>query len=177
MGARAGMNRMSWDLRLDPPLTDGPRESPTAPQGPLVLPGTYTVTVQPGDGVTPLKGTIRVEGDPRVVFSDADRRTRQTTLLKLYDLQKSLAATRAASATARVASDTQLAQLQAEITAQINAASILSRAIEGFSALPTSDQRRQVEWVLDDAAKTVGALNRILHTDMPAPPRPIGKQR
>ena len=174
MAARAGMNRMSWDLRLEPPLADLLRESPAAPQGPLVLPGTYHVTVQPGgSGSTPLKGTLRVEGDPRVAFSDADRRARQATLLKLYDLQKSLAATRAASATARVASDTQLGQLQAELSAHINAAGALSRAIEGYSALPTSDQRRQVEWLLDDAARTVGALNRILHTETPALPRPL----
>jgi photosystem II stability/assembly factor-like uncharacterized protein len=172
MPSRAGMNRVSWDLRLEPPL-DGPRESPNAPQGPLVLPGVYTVSVLAGgtDGAV-LKGALRVDGDPRVVFSDADRRARQAALMKLYDLQKSLAATRAASATARVASDTQLGQLQAEVAAEINTASTLSRAIEGYSAPPTSDQRRQIEWVLDDAARTVSALNRVLHTDMPALPRP-----
>jgi hypothetical protein len=166
------MNRVSWDLRLEPPL-DGSRESPNAPQGPLVLPGVYTVTVRAGgaDGAV-IKGTLRVEGDPRVVFSDADRRSRQAALMKLYDLQKSLAATRAASAAVRVASETQLAPLQAELAAEINTASALSRAIEGYSGLPTSDQRRQIEWVLEDGARTVSALNRVLHTEMPAPPRP-----
>jgi len=63
----------------------------------------------------------------------------------------------------------QLAQLQAEVSAEINAAAALSRAIEGYSGLPTSDQRRQIEWLLDDAARSVGALNRVLHTDMPLP--------
>ena len=168
---RAGMNRVSWDLRIEPPFVEGPRESP--PQGPLVLPGVYTVTVQPGGtDAALLKGTLRVDGDPRTTFPDADRRTRQATLLKLYDVQKSLAALRSASATARVASDSQLGPLQAEVAAEINAASALSRAIEGFSGLPTTDQRRQVDWLLEDAARTVSALNRVLHAETPALPRP-----
>jgi photosystem II stability/assembly factor-like uncharacterized protein len=171
MAARAGMNRASWDLRHEPPFREGPRESP--PQGPLVLPGAYVVTVQ-GSGPefpAPLKGTLRVDGDPRVAFADADRRARQAMLLKLYELQKSLAALRATSATARVASDSQLGSLQAEIGMEISTASTLSRAIEGFSALPTSDQRRQVEWLLEDAARTIGAVNRVLHAETPALPR------
>jgi hypothetical protein len=137
-----------------------------------VLPGVYTVTIKARGADGPvLKGELRVDSDPRVTFNDADRRARQTTLLTLYELQKSLAATRATTATARLASDTELGKLQADLTAELSTASTLSRAIEGFSGLPTADQRRQVEWVLDDAAKTVEALNRVLHTDMPAPPR------
>ena len=185
--ARAGMNRLSWDLRLEPPLDPSTRlgagafggeagagagaAGPNAALGPLVLPGVYTVTVQGGGDNLALKGTLRVEGDPRVVFPDADRRARQAVLMKLYDLQKSLAAARAASAAARLASDTQLGQLQAEIAAEIGTAANLARAIEGYSGLPTSDQRRQIDWLMDDATRTVAALNRILHTDMPALPR------
>jgi hypothetical protein len=138
--------------------------------GPLVLPGVYTVTVTvAGVGGKPLKGELRVEGDPRVSFSDADRRARQAALLMLYELEKSLSAARASSATARVGADTRLAQLQAEIAAELNTASALSRAIEGYSGLPTSDQRRQIEWVVDDGSKTLDALNRVLRTEMPAP--------
>jgi photosystem II stability/assembly factor-like uncharacterized protein len=175
--ARAGMNRVSWDLRMEPPVPDGTRDGPAAagavgvpPLGPLVLPGVYTVTVS-GAGLEgrTLKGELRVEGDPRVNFPEADRRARQTMLLNLHELQKSLAVARATTATARVASDTRLAQLQAEINAELNTASTLSRAIEGYSGLPTSDQRRQVEWVLDDAKKTVDALNQVLRTEMPIP--------
>ena len=70
-----------------------------------------------------------------------------------------------------MASDARLAQLQAEITAELNTASALSRAIEGYSGLPTSDQRRQIDWVFDDASKTIEALNQVLRTEMPAPAR------
>ena len=171
--ARAGMNRVSWDLRMEPVSNTG-RETlagtiggPLA--GPLVLPGVYTVTVTVAGVGKPLKGELRVEGDPRVSFSDADRRSRQAALLTLYELEKSLSAARASSATARVGADTRLAQLQAEIAAELNTASALSRAIEGYSGLPTSDQRRQIEWVVDDGSKTVDALNRVLRTETPAP--------
>ena len=76
-------------------------------------------------------------------------------------------------ATARAGADTRLAQLQAEIAAELMTASALSRAIEGYSGLPTSDQRRQIDWVVDDGSKTVDALNRVLRTEMPAPAPPM----
>jgi photosystem II stability/assembly factor-like uncharacterized protein len=175
---RAGMNRVSWDLRMEPPVADASQQAAAAgavggsPAGPLVLPGVYSVTVSgvTVDGRT-LKGELRVDGDPRVSFPDADRRARQTVLLTLYELQKSLARARVTTATARVASDARLAQLQTEIAAELNTASALSRAIEGYSGLPTSDQRRQIDWVLDDASKTIDALNQVLRTEMPAPVR------
>ena len=137
-----------------------------------MLPGVYRVTVN-GVGVDgrALEGELRVEGDPRVAFPDADRRARQTVLLTLHELQKSLAEARATTAAAGVASDVRLAQLQAEITAALNTASALSRAIEGYSGLPTTDQRQQIDWVLDDASKTIGALNQVLRTEMPVPAR------
>jgi len=181
--SRAGLNRVSWDLRMEPPVPDGSRDAPAvggfggAPQGPLVLPGVYAVTVS-GAGRS-LKGELHVEGDPRVIFADADRRTRQTVLLNLYALQKSLTAARAAGATAvgqldapgrttqasRAEVSSRLTQVQSELVAQFNAVNGLSRAIEGYSGLPTADQRRQLDWAFEDAAKAVEALNRVLQTD------------
>ena len=143
-----------------------------------MLPGLYTITVNV-DGHS-LKGELRVEGDPRVTFTDADRRTRQTALLNLYALQKSLSAARAAGAAAagqldapggqglvsnRVDAGSRLTQVQSDLVAQFNVVSNLSRAIEGYSGLPTADQRRQLDWAFDDAARAVEALNRVLQTD------------
>ena len=148
------------------------------PAGPLVLPGVYAVTVEAA-GRT-LKSELRVEGDPRITFSDADRRTRQTALLNLYALQKSLTAARVAGATAAGHLDTpgpngivsnradtasRLTQVQADLVAQFNAVTNLARAIEGYSGLPTADQRRQIDWAFDDAAKAIEAMNRVLQTD------------
>jgi hypothetical protein len=183
---RAGLNRVSWDMRLEPPVPATPRDAAGAgaggfgapPQGPLVLPGAYTVAVT-ADGRL-MKTELRVEGDPRVAFSDADRRSRQTALLNLYALQKSLTAARAAGATAagqldtpggrginssRADAGTRLTQVMADLVAQFNAVNGLSRAIEGYSGLPTTDQRRQVDWAFDDAARAVDMLNNVLQAE------------
>ncbi len=185
--SRRGLNRASWDLRLEPPVADAQRVAPAAggsggpPQGPLVLPGVYTVTV--GGAGRSLKGELRVEGDPRVAFSDADRRSRQTALLNLYALQKSLMAARVAGANAagqldtpgasgiasrRVDTASRLAQVHSELVAHFNAVTSLSRAIEGYSGPPTADQRRQLDWAFDAAARTIDALNSVLQTDTAA---------
>ena len=182
--SRAGLNRATWDLRMEPPVTGGVREAPAVggfggtPQGPLVLPGVYTITVDAAG--RSLNGELRVEGDPRVTFTDADRRARQTALLNLYGLLKSLSAARAAGATAvglldtpggrgivsnRSDTSTRLTQAQADLVAQFNAVNNLSRAIEGYSGLPTADQHRQIDWAFDDAAKAVEAMNQLLQTD------------
>jgi photosystem II stability/assembly factor-like uncharacterized protein len=186
---RAGLNRASWDLRMAPPVPDAQHEAPSAggfggpAQGPLVLPGVYTVTV--GAAGRSLKGELRVEGDPRVTFSDADRRTRQTALLNLYALQKSLSAARVAGATAAGQLDTpggrgitssradaasRLTRVQGDLVAQFNAVTGLSRAIEGYSGLPTADQRRQIDGAFDEAGKAIEAMNLLLNSDV-APSR------
>ena len=180
---RAGLNQVSWDLRMEPPIADGARDNPAPaagpgapPQGPLVVPGTYTVTIRAGERA--LNGAIRVDGDPRVTFPDADRQARQAALINLYDLQKTLAAARTASRFAITRLDalkradnsekslqTRVSQLQAEITAELTTASALSRAIEGYSGLPTADQRRQIDWVFHDVSTTVEMLNALLRND------------
>jgi hypothetical protein len=169
---------------MEPPVPDGPRDAPAvggfggAPQGPLVLPGVYRVTVNAAG--RSLKGELRVDGDLRITFSDADRRSRQTALLNLYALQKSLTAARAAGAAAAGQLDTpggsgltsnradaasRLARVQADLVAQFNAVNNLSRAIEGYSGLPTADQRRQLDWAFEDAARAIAAMNAVLQTD------------
>jgi hypothetical protein len=168
---------------MEPPIADGLRDAAApiagpnaAPQGPLVAPGAYAVAVHLGG--RELKGPLRVEGDPRVTFSEADRLARQMTLLNLYELQKTLASSRTASRFAMTRLDslkggadadhalhTRVTQLQAEIAAELNTVSALSRAIEGFSGLPTTDQRRQVDWAFQDVSTTVETLNKLLQSD------------
>jgi hypothetical protein len=141
-----------------------------------VVPGAYAVAVRVAG--RELKGPIRVEGDPRVTFSDADRMARQTAMLNLYELQKTLASSRTASRFAITRLDslkgntdadravhTRVTQLQAELTAELNTVSALSRAIEGYSGLPTTDQRRQVDWAFQDVTTTVETLNTLLQND------------
>src|SRR5205823_11619681 len=60
------------------------------------------------------------------------------------------------------------AALQRDVEQQLSASNTLSRAIEGFSALPTTDQHRQIDWAFDDAARTVDDVNRFLQKEVPA---------
>ena len=179
-GRRQGLNHVVWDLRMEPPVAETSRDLAVpsglggAILGPLVLPGVYTVTL---NAVTrQLKSELRVEGDPRIPFSEADRRTRQTALVNLYELQKSLVAARSTLTTASNQRDVSsgLLPLQAQVASELNTAGTLSRAIEGYSGLPTADQRRQLDWLFDDASKTIAAINRVLQSDVRTPSRPVG---
>jgi photosystem II stability/assembly factor-like uncharacterized protein len=196
--ARRGLNRVSWDLRMEPPVPEANREPFAAGSfaatalGPTVLPGMYTVhirsaasgsarmrTLTPTGKAVDLKAPLRVDADPRVSFSTADRLTRQTLLLNLYELQKTLASARAAARTATGQVDAlrndgktvkstagpRLSQIQAEITSQLNTAAGVSRAIEGYSGLPTADQRLQIDWAFDDARKMIDELNGMLRSE------------
>jgi photosystem II stability/assembly factor-like uncharacterized protein len=73
----AGLNRASWDLRLEPPVRPEPGEGGGGgfgpPRGPLVPPGSYTVTLSLGP--TSESQTVVVEEDPRIHISEGDRRT------------------------------------------------------------------------------------------------------
>ncbi|HXI27786.1 MAG TPA: hypothetical protein VNG89_05180, partial [Vicinamibacterales bacterium] len=185
---RAGLNRLAWDLRMEGPLPTDARNVPAAgggfggpPIGPLVLPGSYTITVE--SPAHPLKGELKVDGDPRVTFSDADRKTRQSALLDLHGLIKALGSARAAAAAGLAHADSTsrttraggqdpadtFRAVQAQMSAIITSAANLSRSIEGYSGLPTADQRRQIDWAFGDARRATDALNRALQTEGGSP--------
>jgi hypothetical protein len=79
---RAGLNRMSWDLRHQPiPAPIG------GANGPFVLPGRFTVTLSI-DGKDVATRTVQVDGDPLIQISDADRALQHDTALGLHELQR-----------------------------------------------------------------------------------------
>ena len=68
--AKAGMNRLVWDLRSDDPAQiPGAFYSGTQPRGPLVAPGRYELRLT-ANGVT-RTASLLVAADPRVPGSDA----------------------------------------------------------------------------------------------------------
>ncbi len=103
--ATAGMQRVVWDMRYTPPsipaatprIPEGvtlPEGFTPGPQGPLVMPGKYTVTMamRVGGVVTPLPGTqtfnVAVEG--REKMSDTERAELVAFQRQLSDLQRSV---------------------------------------------------------------------------------------
>jgi photosystem II stability/assembly factor-like uncharacterized protein len=190
--ARRGLTRLMWDLRIDPAVVDDNRGGPTGgalgttAQGPLVLPGTYHVTIHAPDA-REMRAALTVERDPRVNFSNADRRIRQAALMDLYALQRTLGTARNAARSAAgqaggrraeggdSSSETgaRLTQIQGAIAAQLNSIGGLARAIEAYSGVPTADQHRQVGSAFDEVAKIVAELNRLLRVDTATVAQPI----
>ena len=86
--ASAGLHRVQWDLRhTSPPQDEGEgRGFGGAFLGPLVLPGSYRVTVDfPGRTVSTI---LEVEPDPELELDEADRRQRLDTVTRLLPLQR-----------------------------------------------------------------------------------------
>jgi hypothetical protein len=85
-----GTNRINWDLRYEnPPATSHgydisatPFLTPTTPQGPLVLPGVYTITLSV-DGKVFTK-QVTVKNDPRSPGSPSDLRKQHELQMDLY---------------------------------------------------------------------------------------------
>jgi hypothetical protein len=89
-----GINRLNWDLRYASPVEPTPEQQQAmamgfffgAPRGPMVDPGEYTVKVSVAK--TEVAKSVRVEEDPRITISDADRAARRQALMQLYEMYK-----------------------------------------------------------------------------------------
>ena len=90
LSTQKGMFRVEWDLRMDPPfafshsyeINATPGLTPASPEGPLVMPGTYTVTLTV-DGRSS-KQTMTVKNDPRSPASDRDLKKQGELLAEFY---------------------------------------------------------------------------------------------
>jgi photosystem II stability/assembly factor-like uncharacterized protein len=87
-GARdPGVNRTAWDLRLglpSEPAPGVPSGRGRFMRGPVVEPGTYTVTLAVGEKT--VSRPVVVEEDPRITTPASDRAVRFDVLLRLRDL-------------------------------------------------------------------------------------------
>ena len=150
-----------------------------AATGPLVLPGKYKVAVSVPGVSGALHGEMIVEGDPLANFSDADRRARQAIVMSVYATQKTLVAAHTAARelgaqSAELKSDlaaggtktdsliARIARLQTTIDGSLAATSGAVRPVEAWSGMPTSDQRRQIDYAVEDGNKAIAELNRTI---------------
>jgi hypothetical protein len=83
----AGISRIIWDLRYEPP--DYPARGEMV-EPPLVLPGEYQVTLSSSG--SELTKPLDVQGDPRTDASIEERTAQHGALLEIYELSSLLAA-------------------------------------------------------------------------------------
>jgi hypothetical protein len=139
---------------------------------------------------TPLTGRLTVDADPLPKFAGADRATRQALLMQVYDwtrtLGEAVGAVRALVAQrdplrsdlgdARADSiNTRITRLSTEVNSAFNAVNAQRAPLEGWSGLPSIDQRKSLEFALDDARKATANLNDLVSTDIPAAYKAAGK--
>jgi hypothetical protein len=133
----------------------------------------------------PMTRTVMVEADPLPRFFVADRAARQIVLLGIYDWTKAVGQARLAVRALTSQRDSIKADLSANATQadSLNArigrvATSIDRAflalngqrgpIEGWSGQPTADQRKAVNYAIDDARKAIMDLNKLVTTEIPA---------
>jgi len=211
-----GIHEVIWDWRLDPPYEverrgGGPGGGPGGggggpggggggpgggggrfggtPQGPIVLPGTYTVSMDAG-GET-FTSTVEILADPRRPMTPADRRARQAALMSLYviaaPIHEAAEAADAVSEQLDAAADLveeaaeppeglgdELDELKDALKAirddlgktRRNAG--VTNAIQGSSTLPTADQLWQVDRAWETLPSILDRLNALIETTLPA---------
>ena len=105
MPTEIGTNRINWDLRYENPparshgydISATPYLTPLTPQGPLVLPGVYTLTLTV-DGKK-MTQQVTVKNDPRSPGSARDLKEQHELQIGLYDADVTATAGMAATAT------------------------------------------------------------------------------
>jgi hypothetical protein len=172
--ASAGLNRVTWDMRMDPAVAGttptggrggrggGRGGGASVNAGPLVLPGRYQVSVEVPGLARPLRGSVNVQADPiDKEFSSADRRKRQAAMLSMFELQKRLAGAQTTLRGLSAGADSRAERLQAELDRLMGVAGGLVRALEEFNSAPTVDQQRQMQWALEDERRAMAVLNAL----------------
>jgi photosystem II stability/assembly factor-like uncharacterized protein len=82
---RRGLNRATWSMRMKPPrVPTAASAAYGATFGPRVLPGTYTVKMTKDKEV--YTTLLQVVADPRVKYTQQDRRAQLDLSMKLYNL-------------------------------------------------------------------------------------------
>jgi hypothetical protein len=171
------VNRVIWDLRHErlasAATADAPAWRRRGPDGPLVVPGTYTVRLTV-DG-TSVEETVEVVEDPRLDVPADTRRRWTETLLEIARLYDRMAAeVRRFSGMAGDASDDDAFRGSADEEARERWASLeseedrrrawraaelldrigsLYRSVSSWTGEPTADQRSRLEFYREMAAE------------------------
>jgi hypothetical protein len=142
--ATPGMHRWVWDLRYTTPTATNyaypisavPHDTPREPQGPLALPGTYTVRLAAAGKV--LTAPLTVKMDPRVHATPVE-------LESMFGAQMRLADMVSKSATASLEAHSALEQLE-----------VLSKSAQGTVKGSIEAADKELAEVLSGRAKPSG---------------------
>jgi hypothetical protein len=130
-----------------------------------------------------MKAEMTVLPDARSRISDAERKTRESTVMSAYTLQEQLAPARQSAqallgqvaALATEAPPERMERVSREasrIVAQLNSAmsqaARAQNAIDGYEGAPTAAQIREVEWAWEDGLAAIASLNRLIRDEMPS---------
>ncbi|MEZ4422116.1 MAG: glycosyl hydrolase [Gemmatimonadota bacterium] len=193
----AGLHEVVWDLRLEPPYAPERGQSGGGggggfggpPQGPRVLPGTYTARLTVGERTSEQRFDVRL--DPHVQVARADLEARQEALLQVHALAGPIyeAGRRVRDLLEQVGNAQDLLEDREDVPADLTqeadslAATLdglqddlrdvqralnLRGALEGASARPTADQLWQIEQAWTDGTSAIERLNTVVQTRMPA---------
>ncbi len=194
----AGINEVIWDWRFDAPYeppegaeAGGPVGfgQPGTPQGPIALPGVYTVSMEVGG--QSYSSTVEIQADPRRPMSRADRMARQDALMSLHtlavpiyeagrairSLEEQLDAAEElidAAAEAPEGLEDELEAIREALeeveddVAEARRNAGVARAIQGSSTLPTEDHLWQVDRAWEVMAEVAGPLNELITSRVPA---------
>ena len=156
-----GLNRTVWNLRdTDIPMRSGGGEDDddgarTSTAGPLVLPGTYTVTLEAAGATSTQRVVVRE--DPRLGASRADRRSWTEFQRRIAALATQFAPVgeRARRTAARDSSTMDSKRQAQELLARI---ATLYNASARWTGPPTADQRSQLAYYQQMATK-IGSVS------------------
>lgn len=160
-----------------------------APVGSLVMPGRYDVRVAVPGAASPLAGTVVVDADPLPKFSPADRAARQAVLMRMYEWTRTLGAARSIARSLGARRDSlkadapadadslnaRIARDAAGVDRAFSAMNAQRGPIEGWSGVPTIDQRKAVDAAVEEARTSVTDLNKLISADIPAAYQRTGK--
>ena len=163
----AGLNRIVWDLRLNPAAPPPPSQGEGgggffgAPRGPRVQPGVYTVKVAAGDKSA--SGNVTVQEDPRIQIVAADRGKLNEAIANVYALQKSVEGARKTMQSLK----TQITTLQASLKDNPDVAKPVNESVQKLSEALNAIQRKLVS--TPDLTGNAGPA-------LPDEPRPLSQQ-
>jgi photosystem II stability/assembly factor-like uncharacterized protein len=187
-----GVQEIIWDLRYDEPYDEPEGQGGgffNSPNGPRVMPGTYTAALAAGGEIATT--SIDVLPEPRRAIAETDRIVRREAVLSLYRLAGPLhEATEAARKLDERLSDIEdllkeNPETPAEVSEQLDSLkkdlevlrdelgdrardARVGRRIDGATAVPTADQQWQVEELWREVPGLIAQVNEMIEERLPA---------